>query len=65
MPDDEKEQDRMDLQHHICLLALEGKLYKSPALKKPQRILDVGTGTGVWAIDCGRLVIHLHHIRID
>lgn len=55
MPDDEKEQDRMDLQHHICLLALEGKLYKSPALKKPQRILDIGTGTGVWAIDCGRL----------
>lgn len=46
----------MNLQHHICLLALEGKLYKSPALKKPQRILDIGTGTGVWAIDCGRLV---------
>lgn len=54
MPDDKKEQDRMDLQHHICLLALEGKLHKSPALRKPQRILDVGTGTGVWAIDCGK-----------
>lgn len=54
MPDDKREQDRMDLQHQICLLALEGKLHKSPALRKPRRILDVGTGTGVWAIDCGK-----------
>ncbi|KAJ5100323.1 hypothetical protein N7456_006375 [Penicillium angulare] len=50
MPNDEAEQDRMDLAHHIWLLLLKGELYKAP-IKNPQRILDLGTGTGIWAID--------------
>ena len=29
---------------------MEGALHKSP-LKDPREILDVGTGTGIWAID--------------
>lgn len=53
MPNDEEEQDRMDIQHHICLLALKGRLYAAPPLKNPQKILDLGTGTGIWAIDMG------------
>jgi methylase of polypeptide subunit release factors len=32
------------------LMLLEGNLYRPP-LRNPQRILDVGTGTGIWAID--------------
>jgi SAM-dependent methyltransferase len=44
------EQDRMDLAHEIVLQALGGALHKEP-LSSPQRILDVGTGTGIWAID--------------
>ena len=51
MPNDEKEQDRLDLYHHIFLLLLGGKLYTAP-LENPQKVLDVGTGTGIWAIDC-------------
>ncbi|KAF8446835.1 TAM domain methyltransferase [Terfezia claveryi] len=50
MPNDEIEQRRLDLYHHIFGLLLDGKLYTAP-LKHPQRILDVGTGTGLWAID--------------
>ncbi|KAL7273844.1 hypothetical protein RUND412_003280 [Rhizina undulata] len=53
LPNDEAEQDRMDLIHHCCLMALHGDLYACPVGKEstPQRILDVGTGTGIWAID--------------
>ena len=56
MPNDENEQDWLDLYHHIFLTLLEGKLCAVP-LKRPQRILDVGTGTGIWAIDMAELVI--------
>jgi ubiquinone/menaquinone biosynthesis C-methylase UbiE len=36
--------------HHIYNMLLEGRLHVAP-LDKPQRILDIGTGTGIWAID--------------
>ncbi|KAI5855487.1 S-adenosyl-L-methionine-dependent methyltransferase [Tricharina praecox] len=48
LPLDEIEQDRMDLCHDIFNLMLEG-LHLAP-VESPTRILDVGTGTGVWAI---------------
>jgi methylase of polypeptide subunit release factors len=41
----------MDLHHEIVLQLLQGELHKAPITKNPQRILDVGTGTGIWAID--------------
>ncbi|KAL7266964.1 hypothetical protein RUND412_010469 [Rhizina undulata] len=53
LPNDEAEQDRMDLYHHCCLMANRGELFACPLGKEypPQRILDIGTGTGIWAID--------------
>jgi ribosomal protein L11 methylase PrmA len=39
----------MDL-HHEIVLQLLGELHKAPIARNPQRILDVGTGTGIWAI---------------
>ncbi|KAF8544002.1 S-adenosyl-L-methionine-dependent methyltransferase [Trichophaea hybrida] len=38
------------MHHEIMLLLLDGKLHLAP-LENPQRILDIGTGTGMWAID--------------
>ncbi|KAG5300427.1 SAM dependent methyltransferase [Histoplasma ohiense] len=49
-PNDEIAQEVLDLAHHAYLLAMGQKLYLAP-LSKPQKVLDVGTGTGIWAID--------------
>ncbi|RSL67395.1 hypothetical protein CEP52_012730 [Fusarium oligoseptatum] len=51
VPNDDEEQDRMDLGHHIYSLLLGGELYRAPIGKNPQRVLDLGTGTGIWAMD--------------
>ncbi|KAJ5085771.1 hypothetical protein N7532_010542 [Penicillium argentinense] len=50
LPNDEQEQDRLDLSHHIYLMLLRGELQVAP-VKNPGRVLDLGTGTGIWAID--------------
>jgi ubiquinone/menaquinone biosynthesis C-methylase UbiE len=51
LPNDEAEQDRLDLNHHIFCLVLGGQLFRAPIGRHPQRILDLGTGTGMWAMD--------------
>lgn len=50
-PNDEQALNQMDIEHHTQRLQL-GALHLSP-LSNPQQILDVGTGTGIWAIDMG------------
>ncbi|CBF84602.1 protein llmB [Aspergillus nidulans FGSC A4] len=50
LPNDEQEQDRLDLSHHIYRMLLKGELHRAP-VKNPARVLDIGTGTGIWAID--------------
>ncbi|KAF2261458.1 S-adenosyl-L-methionine-dependent methyltransferase [Lojkania enalia] len=51
VPNDEVEKDRLDLQHHAFRLTLDGALYRAPIPKDVQHVLDVGTGTGIWAIE--------------
>ncbi|KAL1987757.1 hypothetical protein VTN96DRAFT_2597 [Rasamsonia emersonii] len=49
LPNDDREQDRLDLGHHIFKLILDGELFRAPI--EPRCVLDIGTGTGLWAID--------------
>lgn len=49
-PNDEPEQEREDMRHAMVLHLCGGRLHFAP-LENPQSILDVGTGTGIWAID--------------
>ena len=32
---------------------MEGRLFYAPIGQSPQRVLDIATGTGIWAIDFG------------
>ncbi|KAL4802522.1 S-adenosyl-L-methionine-dependent methyltransferase [Aspergillus unguis] len=50
LPNDEQEQERLVLTHHIYSVLLGGELHRAP-VKNPGRVLDIGTGTGIWAID--------------
>ncbi|KAK1991053.1 methyltransferase domain-containing protein [Colletotrichum falcatum] len=55
-PNDEQENDRLDLQHHLFIRTFDGRLGNAPPTNKGAkvgRVLDVGTGTGIWAIDFG------------
>jgi methylase of polypeptide subunit release factors len=42
-----------DLQHKLFLLTLDGKLHFAPFEGEIYNVLDIGTGTGIWAIDFG------------
>ncbi|KAG0131899.1 S-adenosyl-L-methionine-dependent methyltransferase [Tuber indicum] len=48
LPNDEAESDRLDLQHQMLTLLFG--LHRAP-LQNPQKILDIGTGTGIWAVE--------------
>ncbi|KAF6814098.1 methyltransferase domain-containing protein [Colletotrichum plurivorum] len=52
LPNDEPEQEREDMKHAMCVNVMDGKLHSAP-LENPQKIVDLGTGTGIWAIDMG------------
>lgn len=51
VPIDSEEQDRNDLQHAKFFLLLGDRLHLSPVPESVSRILDIGTGTGIWAMD--------------
>ena len=52
LPNDEEENNRLDLQHHLFCLTFGEKLYHAPLEETNlHNVLDAGTGTGIWAID--------------
>ncbi|KAH8892458.1 S-adenosyl-L-methionine-dependent methyltransferase [Thozetella sp. PMI_491] len=50
-PTDDKHITGFDIAHQFVSMLMNDKLYAAPIGDSPQRILDVGTGTGIWAID--------------
>jgi hypothetical protein len=62
LPNDEPEQEREDMKHAMIVHVCDGRLHFAP-LEQPQKILDLGTGTGIWAIDSEEthLVTHFLH----
>jgi len=47
-PNDDVEQQREDMKHSMVKMLCGGQLYFAPIGNRPQHILDIGTGTGIW-----------------
>ncbi|KAJ3542738.1 hypothetical protein NM208_g3939 [Fusarium decemcellulare] len=65
-PNDEDENNRLDLQHNLWLLTLRGELGLCPKIQGPvRRVLDAGTGTGIWAIEYADIHPEAEVIGVD
>ncbi|KAK2009648.1 S-adenosyl-L-methionine-dependent methyltransferase [Colletotrichum eremochloae] len=68
LPNDERENERLDMQHEIVTYTLDGELGLAPPCHedaKVGRVLDVGTGTGIWAIDFGEMHPEAEVLGVD
>ncbi|KAK3944876.1 S-adenosyl-L-methionine-dependent methyltransferase [Diplogelasinospora grovesii] len=55
IPNDEDEFKRESLKHSMFKELLSGRLYFAPIGDNPQKIIDLGTGFGEWAIEVGEM----------
>ncbi|ROT36133.1 S-adenosyl-L-methionine-dependent methyltransferase [Sodiomyces alkalinus F11] len=51
LPTDDLELDRNDLQHYKFYLLMKEQFHLAPLVANPHKILDLGTGSGIWAMD--------------
>lgn len=63
LPKDLGETNRLDFQHYMLRYALKGN-YGAP-LEDPRDILDVGSGTGRWAMDLAQQFPDAHVVGMD
>ncbi|KAF5008110.1 hypothetical protein FDECE_5594 [Fusarium decemcellulare] len=50
-PNDDRQQEAEDLMHEMYRIILNDELYAAPIGDNPQNALDIGCGTGIWAIE--------------
>lgn len=51
LPNDEGENERLDIHHALILLSMQDRLFFAPIGDAPKRVFDMATGTGIWAIE--------------
>jgi len=52
LPSDKPESERLNTQHRVLTKAFGGVLFAPVTLNDGDAVLDSGTGTGCWTIDC-------------
>lgn len=74
LPTDDEEWNRLNKQHTSVILGFSGRLYPVPETVNailrpdghgPKRILDLGTGTGVWAVEMAHEFPHAEVVGVD
>ncbi|TID01475.1 Secondary metabolism regulator LAE1 [Colletotrichum higginsianum] len=66
MPNDEFEAERLDMAHAMMVRAIGNRLFLAPIEKgKVHEILDIGTGTGIWAVEMGDIFENAEVTGID
>lgn len=63
LPKDSEEINRLDFQHYLFRLALKGN-FAAP-IQSPMNVLDVGTGTGRWAMELASIFPQANVIGLD
>lgn len=53
----------VDIQNHHLRVTFDGRQYFAPGADSAKRVLDVGTGTGIWAIEFGMILTPLIHLE--
>jgi ubiquinone/menaquinone biosynthesis C-methylase UbiE len=64
LPKDAQEDQRLNFQHHVLYRTISNH-YLAPIASTTARILDVGTGTGIWLADMATLFPHAHLLGVD
>ncbi|KAI5458182.1 S-adenosyl-L-methionine-dependent methyltransferase [Mariannaea sp. PMI_226] len=64
-PNDEQQLQSVDITHHYLTVLLGHNLYLAPIKPDVQKVLDVGTGSGIWAIDFADQFPHAEVVGSD
>ncbi|POS83988.1 methyltransferase domain-containing protein [Erysiphe pulchra] len=64
-PNDDLEQEREDMKHAMMVNLCGHRLHYAPIGNNPQNVLDMGTGTGIWAIEMGDLYPSANILGVD
>ncbi|KAI6352179.1 hypothetical protein MCOR25_009512 [Pyricularia grisea] len=64
-PNDEASQERLDLAHNLFVITFDNRLCMCPKNERARYVLDVGTGTGIWACDFADEHPEAHVVGVD
>jgi ubiquinone/menaquinone biosynthesis C-methylase UbiE len=63
LPKDDAELSRLDFQHYMLRYALRGNF--APPIEDPRAIVDIGSGTGRWALEMAQLFPQARVVAVD